>query len=133
MRKHDLCPVIVDWLMACEVMRRLGFTPDEVFFAVYPSGIVQEPDGTSKNLGGPIIALEIRRGEQEFKWSIGVTSLAPDVIQAEYERACAMWNADSIGISHGDFISSRPARMSIALIQELQARGFRLPQTPLRG
>lgn len=120
-----ISPVLLDWLFAREVVRRLGFAPEEVFFVVNPSGRVQEGDRVI-DIGMPVIGLQIVRGELTFMWTIGGLDLPPDRIQAAYERACAAWNADCLGFSQGDFLSSRPARQSMELMVALQAKGFRL-------
>lgn len=130
MTRHDIDPTIMDWLFAREVCRRLGFTPDEIFFACYPSGCIQDGNKVIQ-CDGPIVGLELRRGDLEFRWTIGVCKLAADRVHPEYERAVALWNSDAIGFSHGDFLSSRPARMSMQLMVALTDKGFSF-RTPAR-
>lgn len=120
-----ISPIMLEWLFAREVVRRLGFAPDEIFFVVNDTGRVQEGDRVV-DLGMPVIGLQLVRGGLTFLWSIGGINLAPDRVHAAYERACALWNAGEIDVNHGDFLASRPARQAIRVMMALQAKGFRL-------
>lgn len=131
MKKNDIDPAVMDFLMAREVCRRLGFTPDEIFMAIYPSGQVVH-EGQVVHLEKPLIVLEIRRGALEFKWTLDTTELPPERIEAEYERAAIAWNSGALDVSQGDFLASEPARQSMQLMVALQNKGFELrpPQPP---
>lgn len=115
-------PAIKEWLCAREVCRRLGFTPDEIFFAVQAGGIVVE-EGIPFDFGDqPVIAVELHRGDRTFVWTIGPVQLAVDAIQPAFEAASAAWNAGNL--SDADFFASKAFSVAVPLVVALQAKGF---------
>lgn len=120
-------PTIRDWMYAREMLRRLGFTPDELYFEVAPSGVVVNTvTGEKKDLGGPIISLTILRGEQRFAWTIGATALPLATIEDAYRNACERWNLHTSEWSLAEFRASRPMREATNLIVALREKGFDL-------
>lgn len=120
-------PTIQEWLYAREMMRRLGFTPEELFFEVYTSGQAQDPKtGVIIDLGGPVIALLVRRAEITFTWTIGATYMAVSKIQGAYEAAVEEWNSDGYHFDLEAFRASRSMSRATELMIALKAKGFRL-------
>lgn len=121
------CPVIQDWLFAREMLRRLGFSPDELFFVVSASGkIVDRASGLVTVAGGPVIGLTLRAQDKEFNWTIGATELALADIEAAYAKACDEWNGSNPDLD-GDLKAlreSRPFQERIGLAAALVERGF---------
>lgn len=113
---------IREWLCAREVLRRLGFSADELFFSVYTSGQAIE-GGRVIDVDMPFITLEIVRPDKKFTWTIGAVKGTRDEIQAVYEAACEAWNNGG-GPSHAEFIASRPVRQATNLIGALRRKGF---------
>jgi hypothetical protein len=125
-------PAIQEWLYAREVMRRLGFTPDELFFVVSTSGKVKCADsGVISDHGGPIIALVLRTQGREFSWTIAATKLTAGEIETAYRKACDEWNSAEVDLDAEDstFRASHPYAMRMELLMALRAKGF----TPPRG
>jgi hypothetical protein len=115
-------PMLLEWCFAREVVRRLGFTPDEIFFGCAPNGIVVE-NGKSRHFKQPVIAVELRRGGLTFIWTIGPIDLPVEEIQPAFEAACAAWNAGDVA-SMDDFKKSRPFLQAVPLMLALQRKGF---------
>lgn len=120
-------PIIQEWLYAREVMRRLGFTPDELFFVVSTSGKILDRDtGVVTDHGGPIIALVLRAQGKEFSWTIGATKLLAREIESAYRKACDDWNGAPVDLPAQDaaFRSSKSYEMAMDLMLALKSRGF---------
>lgn len=122
-------PAIQEWLYAREVMRRLGFTPDELFFVVSTSGKVKCSDsGVISDHGGPIIALVLRAQGREFSWTIAATKLPAGEIEEFYRKAVDDWNRAAFDIDlkrlDSDWRASRPYAMRLELAAALHAKGF---------
>lgn len=120
-------PTLQEWLYAREIMRRLGFTPDELFFVVSTSGkVLDRSTGVVTDHGGPIIGLVVRAQGKEFTWTIGATKLPIREIEPAFMKACETWNAASMGIDADDsaFRASRAYAQRIDLVEALRARGF---------
>jgi len=107
-------PIVLEWAYAREVMRRLGFLPDELFFAIHKT----RADET-------LVSLILRTQDKIFTWTIGTTKLSSADARATYEELCASWN-EGEGWSLEGFQASEAYRQKIALISALQGRGFRL-------
>lgn len=118
-------PVMLEWAYAREVMRCLGFLPDDLFFSVHPhvEGVIV--NGEMIKVDKPVISLILRAQNKSFTWSIGTTDLSPDKIREAYEELCASWNAGG-GWSIEGFRASRPFQQKVAIIEALQAKGFML-------
>lgn len=120
-------PTIRDWMYAREMCRRLGFTPDELYFEVSSSGVVVNTvTGEERDLGGPVVSLTILRGDKRFGWTIGATALPVHTIEDAYRRACELWNQHDSQWSLAEFRESRPMREAVNLIGALQSKGFDL-------
>lgn len=126
MRAADIDPTIRDWLYAREMLRRLDFSPDNLYFV-----IASDDDGT------PMIVLELHAQGKTFRWTIGPTTVAVDDLQAAYEGACALWNAGTDAPAfEAEFLSSTPMQSKVGLIAALRAKGFVLPclaEAPVRS
>lgn len=113
-------PVIQEWAYAREVMRCLGFLPEDLFFDVDKSVIL---NGEMFKVDKPVISLVLRTQDKTFSWAIGTTDLPPDQIKRTYEELCESWNlGDEWNVD--DFRASKPFRQKIALIEALQSKGF---------
>jgi len=127
MRAADVDPTIREWLYAREVLRRLGFSPDELFFAVVPDGKIVTP-GQPMTPGVPVVVLELRAQGKQFRWTIGPTAVPLADLEAAYEGACALWNSGSDAASFdAEFGSSQPMRQKVHLLATLREKGFVLP------
>ncbi len=121
---------LLEWLYAREMLRRLGFTPDEIFFVVYPSGRLVVDGAGPINMGAPIIALEVRRGSLVFKWTIGVMDVPAADIEPMFEQACDDWNAGRLD-DHQAFLRSKVMAQSVDLLVALRSKGFVLTDMQL--
>lgn len=127
MKATDVDPTIRDWLYAREMLRCLGFSPDELFFAVAPDGNIALP-GELPILGMPVIILELRAQGRQFRWTIGQTAVPLADLDAAYEAACALWNAgtDVAGFD-AEFETSWPMQQKVGLVAALHEKGFVWP------
>lgn len=131
MRAVDVDPTIRDWIYASEMLRRLGFSADEIFFAVAPDGNVASPDQPVPVRSGlPVVVLELRAQGKTFRWTIGQTAVALADLEAAHRDACAIWNggtdADAL---HAGFAASHPMQQKVGLLVALRAKGLVLPYT----
>jgi hypothetical protein len=127
MKASDVDPTIREWLYAREMLRRLGFSPDDLFFAVAPSGNVLTL-GQPMTIGTPVITLELRAQGKTFEWTIGPTAVPLAKLEAAYRDACALWNAGSdAAVFDAEFRSSRPMQRKVGLGAALREKGFELP------
>lgn len=127
MRAADVDPTIRDWLYAREMLRRLGFSPDELFFAVAPNGNVSTPPELPI-LGVPVIVLELHAQGRQFRWTIGQTAVPLADLEAAYKAACELWNSGSDAASFdAEFRASDPMQQKVALVATLREKGFVLP------
>lgn len=118
-------PVMLEWAYAREVMRCLGFLPDELFFAVnaVAQGVIL--DGKTIKVDKPVISLILRSQDKSFTWAIGTADLAPDQIKKAYEELCESWNAGGEW-NVEDFRASNSFKQKLSLIDALQSKGFKL-------
>lgn len=116
-------PIMLEWAYAREVLRCLGFLPEELFFALHPN-----PEGVILNgilikVDNPVVSLVLQAQNKSFTWSIGTTDLSPEKARGAYEKLCADWNNDG-GWSVENFRSSKAYQQKIALITALKRKGF---------
>lgn len=117
-------PTIREWLFAREVMRRIGFAPDEIFFAVHPVGKMIE-NGVHVNYNKPTIVLRVEAQGLEFNWTIGPTEVPNEQLESCFERACDDWNNGCNGPEIDQaFKSSKPFRQAIPVMQAMVTKGF---------
>lgn len=116
-------PTIREWLYAREMMRRLGYQEDDLFFVVNPHGIAAE-DGQVVDFGKPTIYLVLRTQGKEFRWLIGPIDVPLKDIEAEYNKARDIWNAGPPEEDPG-FRKSMAFKQSTALVRKLYDMGFR--------
>jgi hypothetical protein len=117
-------PIMLEWAYAREVMRCLGFLPDELFFAIHtPEEVLL--NGELIKVDGAVVSLILRTKSKSFTWTIGTTKLSPIDARVAYEKLCSDWNAGE-GCSLEGFRSSEAYQQKIALISALQNRGFLL-------
>lgn len=106
-----MCPIVFEWVYAREVLRRLGFLPDELFFSVSNSSV---------------ISLVLKTQNKDFIWTIGVSKLPPDALVKMYEELCETLNSggewDVVA-----FHASLPYLLTEAVSEALQDKGFILP------
>ena len=127
MRVADLDLTLREWLYAREMLRRLGFSADDLFFAVAPDGKVATP-GQPTTPGVPVIGLELRAQGKTFRWTIGPTTVPLADLEAAYRAACTLWNAGTDAeMLEAEFYSSRSMRQKVDLLMALQEKGFVLP------
>src|SRR5882672_2420967 len=117
-------PVMLEWAYAREVMRCLGFLPDELFFAIHnPEGVIL--NGELIKTDETVVSLILRTQNKSFTWTIGTTKLSPADARTAYEELCSNWN-DGEEWSLNGFRASEAFQQKIALISALQDRGFLL-------
>lgn len=128
MTAADVDPTIMNWLYAREVMRRIGFTPDEIHLEVgTPDKLIDgNGDIVDNPTRAPVVQVLVKRGELAFRWTMGTTAVAYDQLQAHFEMAANAWNENSLGTTDLDFLMSMPMRQSVALLRALQSKGFDL-------
>lgn len=117
--------VIVEWAYAREVMRRIGFSADDLFFAATSTPSVQDREtGKITPVNGLVVSLLLRTQNKEFRWVIGTTSMSKDKLQSEYERLCSEWNSGIVDDELTAFKNSQPFKQADKLIEVLQKKGF---------
>jgi hypothetical protein len=117
-----------EWLFAREAMRRLGFQPDELFFAYEPTGRVISSDGDVKNYGKPVIALILKAQGLQFVWTIGAVDLPADEIKQAWFDAADLWNnSPDNDWRDAGWLKSEACQRSVQLIAMLLAKGFTFP------
>lgn len=104
-------PVMVEWAYAREILRCLGFLPDELFFSVSKSSV---------------ISLVLKAQDKEFTWVIGAIKVSPDDLVKAYEELCKIWN-DGDAWDVRDFRASRPFQQKETVVKVLRNKGFVLP------
>jgi hypothetical protein len=117
---HDLDPTIRDWCYAREMLRRLGFTPDELFFAFQAAGKIVE-NGVERFFTKPTVFLRLATDGKEFTWTIGPVEIPADKVEEQYRRACDLWNE---GLPVRLFFASRPFAVRWQLLEALAAKGI---------
>jgi hypothetical protein len=125
-------PTLQEWLYAREIMRRLGFTPDELFFVVSTSGkVLDRSTGVVTDHGGPIIGLEVRAQDKEFSWTIGATKLPIREIEPAFMKMCDAWNERTVDVDaeDGALKASHSFAQRLDLLATLRARGFSFQET----
>lgn len=119
----EVDPTIREWLFAREMLRRLGFSSDELFMAVHPTGKVLL-DGQRHDLDKPTLFLRVEAQGKQWSWTIGPTDLPVEQIQDHFEAAAAFWNAG--GFAPDSLSRSAVFAQKVDLVQALYAKGFRL-------
>lgn len=118
-------PTIREWLYAREMMRRLGFAPDEIFFVVNPPGKQIIENGILLYTDKVFIVLRVQSQGLDFNWTIGPTDVPDSQIESHFERAINAWNsADNSPELDFAFTSSRPFSQAVGLMNALHAKGF---------
>jgi hypothetical protein len=118
-------PMLKEWCYAREVLRRMGFSADELFFAVASSGKILE-QGEVIDLGKPAIAVEVKAQGLSFVWTIGGLDIPKDEIEDRYREACELWNAGDPQFNDDGFFASHSFGRHVELATALYAKGFRL-------
>ena len=118
-------PTLREWCFAREMLRRIGFTPDEIFFGVREAGEPITENGVTYTCEHPMAMLQLQTQGKTFNWTIGPVVMSRDQIEIEYQKVCARWNAgDEEAFSMEHFFASRPFAMRIELVTQLYAKGF---------
>lgn len=105
--------VMKEWAYAREVLRCLGFLPDELFFSVTNSSVV---------------SVVLKSQEKNFTWVIGISHLSSEELVTEYKKLCDVWNSGGAW-NVTEFLDSKPFKQKEAVIIALQNKGFVLPAT----
>ncbi len=124
MTEADVDPTVREWLFAREMLRRLGFSPDELFLAVHPTGKFLDEGGRRRDLGRPTLFLRVEAQGRQWTWTIGPTDLPVDKIRDHFEAASVLWNAG--GFEPDGLLRSAVFAQKVELVSELQSKGFRL-------
>jgi hypothetical protein len=124
--------LIVEWAYAREVMRRLGFSADDLFFMVIRApAVVHRETKDVTPINGLIVSLYLKAQGKEFQWVVGTTNMSKDKLQLEYERLCTEWNNGIVGDDLQTFKKSKPFKQTERLIKALQDKGFVLGRTDI--
>jgi hypothetical protein len=123
--------VILEWLFAWEVMRRLGFPSAELFFLIAKPGTeVLQPDGSLAYVTtGTLITLHVIAQDKTFDWTIGETPLSPDEAIAAHGAAVSWWLTLSLPEWRASgYFSSRVLASGPSVAMALVNKGFVLPK-----
>lgn len=117
-------PIMLEWAYAKEVMRCLGFLPDELFFGIHnPEGVIL--NGELIKVDETIVSLILRAQNKSFTWTIGMTKLSLADVRTAYKELCRDWN-NGEGWSLEGFRASEAYQQKINIISALQDKGFHL-------
>lgn len=119
----EIHPTIKEWLFEREVMRRLGFTPDEIKFEAYESGKVT--GSVEQDFGMPVIGVLVQRGERVFRWLTGPVPMTPIELRAAYDVAVKAWNDGAVDPDGTGFEQSCARRDVVQVATALMAKGFK--------
>lgn len=122
-KPSDLDPSMREWLFAREVMRRLGFSADDLYFACQPAGRVIE-QGVAFELEKPVILLSLKAQGKQFTWTIGTVDIPVDKIEQAYIDACELWNYPDTSWRDPLWIQSIAFQRKIELVTMLKSKGF---------
>lgn len=126
MTPEDLDPGMREWLCAREIMRRLGFPADDLYFACQLAGLVIE-DGVFADLGKPVIMLLLKTQNKEFSWIVGTVDTPADKVDQTYIDACELWNTSpDSGWRDRMYFASMAYAKKIDLVKILKQKGFSL-------
>lgn len=111
----------MEWAYAREAMRRIGFSADDLFFAVNDIG-----DGEH------IVSLVLQAQGKKFTWGIGKSTASKDELSKAYEKLCQDWNSsgefDVEGFRESDAFKQGPSLMLV-----LHLKGFKLNLTKAKS
>lgn len=124
MTEADIDPVVMDWIYAHEMLRRLNFTADELFFACgEPAGIIE--DGEVHDLpDGTLVQMVLKAQGLEFRWTIGSTLLSVEDTEKVYLSAAQWWRCLPADYPDDGLRASRPFQQSVGLLLALKRKGF---------
>lgn len=111
-------PAIREWCHAREVVRRFGFTPEEIYFGF---GV--------NDAGAPVLLLAIIAQGKRFNWTLSAAAIAVDELEAAYRTACDAINTMPKAEEAHEmeaFRRSKPFEAATGLLVELRLAGFRL-------
>ncbi len=129
MNFSSLDPTLREWLFAREMMRRLGFSADDLYFIVTPPGKkLIEDDGNIVDLPKPLLSLQLRYKSREFNWIIGLTDIPDRDILKVYEQACDFWNNAEREDCTKEFHKSKVYEMRYQLLLALRNKGFSIQE-----
>lgn len=115
-----------EWLCAREIMRRLGFPADDLFFACQPAGLVVE-NGVHADLGKPVIMLLLKTQKKQFSWIVGTVDIPAEKVEQAFADACELWNTSPDDDWRDQaFFNSMAYAKKIDLLQVLKQKGFSL-------
>lgn len=117
-----------NFLFGYEILRRLGFQPDDIILAV---GVNEEQTLLD---GEPVsyrkIFLQLAAQQRTFDWEMGIIGHTPEVISTMFKVAAELWctHPDEQG-RLADMTRSDPWSVRVPLIARLRERGFEIEDT----
>jgi hypothetical protein len=126
MKWDEIDPLIKEWCFAREMLRRLGFTAEEIFFACQPLGNLLV-DGVEISLGAPAIFCRLDTQGTTFTWTIGALTRTKEEIESQYLAACELWNAGDADPIMAEFFESKAFASRFGLMSALAQKGIRMP------
>lgn len=124
MDTSSIDPTLREWLFAREMMRRLGFSADDLFFVVHSKGgVIFDDAGREVEIHKPFLSLVLKAQGKEFHWTIGPTDIPDHAIMKAYEEVCEVWNSGPPELFDG-FLNSRVFRQKVQLVTALHEKGF---------
>lgn len=116
-------PLIKEWMFARDILRRLGFQPEDLFFLVQ-----KNPHGA-----GIEIMLVLKAQDRQFNWGIGIV---PDELPHDHatwevfyeQQMIPAWNNKDATIWRDEeFFASKAFACRIAVANAIMSKGFRVP------
>lgn len=122
---EGLDPVLVDYVYAHEVLRRLGFPSETLYLSA-------TPQGHQKTLVALTIQQPTGMRVRQFVWTIGVAALTVEDTQRQYELAAERWNTGKeTGTDHAAWKAWLASKGHVVeLVATLQVKGFPVPDWP---
>ena len=120
----SLDPTLREWLFAREMMRRLGFSADDLYLIIDPPGRKFLEDGTPVVLKRPLITLQLRHQGKQFNWTVGPTDVPDSELIKTYEEMCEFWNNSSREECMKEYQKSEAYKMRHQLLHALAKKGI---------
>ena len=125
MTEADIDPVVLDWIYGHEMMRRLNFTADEIFFACgRPDSYAEGEEQIEIPKNHTLVQLVLKAQDLEFRWTIGSTPMSVEDTEKMYLTASQWWRSLPADYPIDKFKASRPFAQSVGLLLALKRKGF---------
>jgi hypothetical protein len=119
-------PLIKEWMFARDILRRLGFQPEDLFFLVQKSPLGGD---------GIEVMLVLKTQDRQFNWGIGI---APDEQLFDHAHWVAFyeqqlipaWNDKAAAATlwkDEEFFASKAFSDRIAVVNAIMAKGIHVP------